>query len=272
MSDLPYWPTPVTIPDLGAGVVHLWRIPLLRERRAIETCLQLLSADERKRMNRFHFDEHRERFALRQGALRIVLGHYLAVDPRRVELHYSPKGKPEVEPPDALAPLRFNLSDSSDWAIVGLTRRDRIGVDIEEMRAHADLETLALDHFSLHEREELLSLPPSERVAGFYNAWTRKEAWLKACGDGLSVPLSDFDVSLTPGEPPRLLRVRDGAGPPRDWALRGCDPAPGYVGAVAVESERFRLLTWTFELAPSSPILQEDRRSSTSEASSRRSG
>ena len=248
-SLIPDWTIPETVPDLGAGVVHLWRISLLRERSAIDACVQLLSADERERMERFHFDVHRERFALRRGALRILLGRYLAVDPRRVELHYSPKGKPEVEPPDANEPLRFNLSDSSDWALLGLTRRDRIGVDIEEMRAHSDLETLARDHFSPHECEEFLSLQVSERTAGFYNAWTRKEAWLKACGDGLSVPLGDFDVSLTPGEPPRLLRVRGEPSPPRGWALRAFDPVPGYVGAVAVERERFRLLTWTFELA-----------------------
>jgi 4'-phosphopantetheinyl transferase len=249
VTDVPDWPTPVNVPDLDSGVVHLWRIHLLRERGAIEACVALLSSDERERMERFHFDLHRERFALRRGALRMLLGRYLAVDSRRVEFRYSPKGKPEVGSPETEDPLRFNFSDSSDWALLGLTRRDRIGVDIEEMRGHSDLETLARDHFSPRECEEFLSLPPSEKIAGFYNAWTRKEAWLKACGEGLSVPLSDFDVSLAPGEPPRLLRVRDEPGLLGCWALRACDPAPGYVGAVAVERERFRLLTWTFEMA-----------------------
>lgn len=241
------WRSTAAVPALAPGEIHLWRIALSREADLVQRRALLLSSDERARMRRFHFDLHRERFAIRRGALRVLLGCYLQIDPGHVTFQYSSRGKPELEQPTQDHVLRFNLSDSSDWALLGVTLDHPIGVDIEHLRPLPDADTLARDYFSSLEHEKYRSIAPMERLAGFYNCWTRKEAWLKARGDGLSVPLDSFDVTLVPGQPPRLLGVRNAPVDPRRWSLYACTPADDYVAAIAVEREDSQLLQMTFD-------------------------
>ena len=237
-----------SLPPAG-GEIHLWRIPLLAEPGIAADRARLLIDDELDRMGRYRFERDRERFAMCRGALRILLGRYLSIDPRQVRLRYSPKGKPELDQTAGTRhrhDLRFNLSDSSDWALLAITRGDEIGVDIERVRPLPDAEILARDHFSPREYDEYKALPPSEKLAGFFNCWTRKEAWLKATGEGITVPLDRFDVTLVPGQGPRLLRVEGDPDAPARWALYDCVPAQDYVGAIAVKGKPSHRVAMTF--------------------------
>lgn len=230
-------------PELAPGEIHLWRIPLSGEAgTGFEEKVRLLSGDERHRMARYRFDVHRRRFALRRGALRIVLGLYLARTPDSIVFEYSSRGKPAVAGgPEEVRPS-FNLSDSEDLAILGVTLDGKLGVDVERLRPLRDMEALARRYFSAAEQAEYGGLDPSERMEAFYSCWTRKEAWLKAKGEGLAVDLRSFDVTLSPGRPAKLLDTRDPAEEPGRWSLHAFEPRPGFVAAAAAVPRAVKLV------------------------------
>ncbi len=225
---------------LPSGEIHLWSIPLAGSAAAVGRCVALLSDDEIERMARFRFEIHRRRFALRRGALRTILGWYAHLDARRLRFTVSAHGKPELMSP--ATSLRFNLSDSDDLALLGVVDGRRIGVDVEQMKDVREMDDIARRHFSVREYSDYAGAPAADRTRCFYNAWTRKEAWLKARGDGLSAGLSGFDVTLRPGRPARLLEVRGEKDEARRWRLRAFSPATGYVAAVAVEGKTLTLV------------------------------
>jgi 4'-phosphopantetheinyl transferase len=228
---------------IGAGEVHLWTIPLTRDSEAIDRAAAVLSPEERTRRGRFRFAIHRDRFALRRGAMRRILSRYCGLDPAELGFTVSAHGKPELdEALHGVTGIRFNLSDSADLAILGVTRAGRIGVDVERLDPMREMDAIARRHFSDREYEDYLSAPHERRVTCFYNAWTRKEAWLKACGDGLSAGLSSFDVTLLPGVPPRLVEVRGRPGEAARWTMHAWSPAAGYVAAVIVEDVNARFV------------------------------
>jgi 4'-phosphopantetheinyl transferase len=140
--------------------------------------------------------------------------------------------------------LRFNVSHSHGLALYAVTRRRKIGIDIERVRPISGPEQLAARFFSAGENAELCALPEHVKHEAFFNCWTRKEAYVKARGEGLSLPLNQFDVSLNPGEPARLLRVERDPQEAARWSLQGLTPAPGYVAALAVEGHGWRLACW----------------------------
>ncbi len=177
--------------------VHIWRIDLAKPGNE-----QLLSADERDRANRFRFAMHRNRYISGRATLRIILGRFAGTAPERLTFEYTQFGKPFL--PDSR--IRFNLSHSEDLAVLAVTFDREIGVDVERIQQQKDLLDIAERFFAVPEREALRSLPVSDRAAGFYRCWTRKEAYIKARGDGLSLDLNSFVVSLLPQEPPRCLR------------------------------------------------------------------
>ena len=214
-----------------------WRVTELR---------QLLDPDELVRADRFRFDIHRRRFIVGRGVQRILLASYLGVEPRAITYRYGPKGKPALAETPADGPLYFNLSNSEELALLGVTRAAEIGVDVEHLRELSDLEALAERFFSASESATLLALPESVRVEAFFNCWTRKEAYLKAIGDGLSAPLNAFDVTLVPGEEPRMLTLEGSAQRARRWSFTHLLPHPGYLGAIAIEAEGLEISTWSF--------------------------
>lgn len=227
---------------IDPGEVHLWRIPLHRDPEGVARAAALISPDEVERMLRFRFDVHRERFALRRAGLRILLARYLDLEPARLSFTCSPRGKPEISSPAGETGLRFNLSDSEDLALLGIVPGRRIGVDVEHARPVREMDSIARRHFSPLEYEQYLKAAPDRRTECFYNAWTRKEAWLKARGDGLWAGLSGFDVTLASGSEPRLLEVRGEPGEAERWRMHAFAPAPGYVAAVAVEGPGARFV------------------------------
>jgi 4'-phosphopantetheinyl transferase len=192
----------------------------------------LLSEAERRRASRLVFGRDRRRFIVARARLRQLLGARLGVPPESVELVYGAHGKPALAPRFADPGLRFNVSHRDDVAAYGLGFGCEIGIDIEAVRTMSDTDDLAARFFSDAERAAYGALEQPERPLGFFNCWTRKEAYIKALGDGLGYPLDRFDVSLTPGEPARLLRVEG------RWSMVSFSPAPGFVGAVVAERKR----------------------------------
>jgi 4'-phosphopantetheinyl transferase len=203
---------------------------------AVRALTALLSEDERQRASRFAFDRDRRRFIVARSRLRQLLGMQLAVRPESVALVYGERGKPALARSFASADLRFNVSHAADVAVYAFTLGRAIGIDVEALRMIPDADEIAARWFSPRENEAYLSLDPRDRPLGFFNCWTRKEAFIKALGDGLSYPLDRFDVSLAPGEPARILRVDGTTEDHCGWTLHCFSPGPGLIGAIVAQT------------------------------------
>jgi 4'-phosphopantetheinyl transferase len=195
----------------------------------------VLSDEERQRACRFAFDRDRQRFIAARGLLRGLLAARLGVRPEVIELEYGAHGKPALARRFAASGLRFNASHCGDVAAYAFSSTGAIGVDVEAVRTIPDADHIAARFFSGREHAAYRALDARDRPLGFFQCWTRKEAFIKALGDGMSHPLDDFDVSLAPGEPARLLRVERSPGDRRRWRMVSFSPAPGFVGAVVAE-------------------------------------
>lgn len=249
-------PAPAGGPDLpGEGEIHVWAVPLDPPAERVARLEPLLADDERARADRFRFHRHRRRYAVGRGALRTLLGRYLGHDPRRIVFRYGPNEKPYLDAPRGPAggpELHFNLSNSSELAVIAVTLGSEVGADVEKLRPMPDALTISERFFSAGERRVLASVGEAERDRAFFHCWTRKEAYLKAVGTGITVPLDRFDVTLAPGEPPRMLAMEGDAKRAAGWALFHLEPAAGYLGAVAIEGggggrRDWRLAGWRWE-------------------------
>jgi 4'-phosphopantetheinyl transferase len=196
----------------------------------------LLSTAERERASRFVRERDRERFILGRATLRRLLAARLRIPASAVDVVAGPHGKPVLGPQLRRSGLRFNVSHCADVAAFGFAWGREIGVDVEAVRAIPDADSIAQQFFSPREIDAYFALPVAHRPLGFFHCWTRKEAFVKAVGDGLGFGLSRFDVSLAPGAPARLLRVDGDPGEQCGWVLGDFDPAPGFVGAVVTQS------------------------------------
>jgi 4'-phosphopantetheinyl transferase len=200
----------------------------------------ILSPDEREHAAKFHFDKDRNRYIVSHASLRETLARYLRAEPKELKFSVNEYGKPFLPEHD----LGFNLSHSGEYALIAVTRGRNIGVDVEQIRADVEIEKLASRYFSPREVSELMALPPERRIIAFYNCWTRKEAYIKAQGMGLSLPLDSFDVSL--GEPVLLRATRPNTSEAAQWTLLSLDVESGYAGAVAVRRHDLDFRLWDF--------------------------
>jgi 4'-phosphopantetheinyl transferase len=239
------WQAAPAEPRLGADRVDVWRIGLDRPAACRDRLAATLSADELERAERFAFPELRRRYLVARGALRQILGHYAGAAPGRLRFGYGRRGKPFLREP-ATGGLAFNLAHSDDTALCAVTRAGDVGVDLERRRPLDDLPGLAGRCFSQREQADLALVPPGDRVAAFFACWTRKEAYVKALGDGLAAPLHGFDVTLAPGEPAALLAIGGDRGPAGRWTLLDLPVGGEFTGAVAVAAPSVepRLLRW----------------------------
>ncbi len=238
------WHPPPTKPVTEADTVHLWRVDLDPSRSSPETLKRILTPEECRRAERYHFERDQKRFIIGRGMLRTILGAYLSLAPEKVPIQYTDKGKPFLGKGSNPKELRFNLSHSKDLALLAVSQNKPVGVDIEWLRSVKDLIDLAKRNFSPNEVEALQSLPEDQRTEGFFNCWTRKEAYLKAIGLGLTHPLEKVEVSLIPGKPAELLATGSEDGRANDWLLHALTPAPGYKAAVAAEGSDWQLCYW----------------------------
>lgn len=241
------WVPPSADLALPSNDVHIWRATLDQPVERVQQLAQRLSGDERARAGRFHFELDRKRFIVGRGVLRTILGRYLGIEPRRLQFCYGSQGKPYLAERIGDSTLRFNLAHSHGLALLAFTRGREIGIDLERVCTEVKCEPIAARFFSQRENSTLRALPPTVKHKAFFACWSRKEAYLKARGEGFSLPLDGFDVSLAPEEPVTLLNVRGDPLEASRWSLQELDPGPGYVGALAVEGRGWRLACWEWQ-------------------------
>lgn len=219
---------------LADGEVHVWKVTLARDSHSVAWLSSLLDDEELARARRFRFERDRDHFITARALLRRCLGRYLDLAPGAVRFVYGLHGKPALV--DAGAAVTFNVSHSHGVALFAFSTGRQLGVDVEQICEDRAGPQIAERFFSLREAATLRSLPAECRTAAFFRCWTRKEAFIKAIGEGLSHPLDRFDVSLAPDEPAALLRVEGDETAPKTWAMYDLPPIPGFASALAVES------------------------------------
>ena len=236
MNDETSWRTMPASVVPADGAVHVWRIRLAHLPDCVERLAQNLSEDERERAARFRYPRDRMRFIAARAALRHILARALQGGRTHLRFSYGPKGKPLLAGSD----VTFNLSHAEDLALCAVTLRRAVGVDIEKI---APLKQPGIIDrvFSPHQAQMLRALPEPVRWEGFHAGWTRKEAYVKAHGEGLNFPLGSFDVSLDG----RDDMLRDALG--EVWTVRGIAPAEGFAGAVAASGDGFTLACWDWD-------------------------
>ena len=227
--------------SLDADEVHAWLIDLDAPAPGDRPPTEYLSDDEHARAARFRFDDHRRRFATARGLMRWLLAHYTGSDPAALRFGHGPAGKPALLAAPAAADLAFNLSHSGGHALLGVARGMALGVDIESVRAVPDSASIASSLFATAEVQALQALPLPRRSEGFFACWTRKEAYVKALGGGLSVPLDGFEVSVDPDAPAALRSIGGSPGAAAGWTLWGERLGCGAWCAVAVDRRPARL-------------------------------
>lgn len=224
-------PGPLPYPEFG---VDVWIISLPACFSSAESFRLVLDPNEHSRAERFRQPEDRSRFIAVHGALRMILTSYADVDPGRLRFVFGRHGKPALDPKLDSPDIRFNLSHSGDKAAIAVALGREVGIDIERIEPKRTDTAIAERFFSPHELAVLRNLSESEREVGFFACWTRKEAYIKGRGEGLSIPLCDFDVSLVPGEPAALLSSRIDPSDVGRWHLEEVPVEEGYAAAFAV--------------------------------------
>ncbi len=241
------WRVPPPHLVLDDDEVQVWRAPLDATAERIADLSRTLSADERARAERFRFARDRAHSIVARGLLREIIGRFLGREPGALVFRYNAFGKPSLPDESGRERIRFNLSHADGIALYAFARHREVGVDIERFRADMAGERIAERFFSAREIATLRALDPALQPEAFFACWTRKEAYKKARGEGVSVGLDRFDVSLAPDEPAALLASREAGGAPPRWDLHHLTPCPGYVGAVAVQGEPCRLTCWQWQ-------------------------
>ncbi len=238
------WSQAASPPAFPAGRVDVWRLGL-DERETAGSEVSILSPDEIARASRFHFKKDRLHFTRCRSSLRQLLAGYLQIPAADVRFEYLPGGKPRLVAEQNPRALQFNVSHSANMALIAVGSERRLGVDIEKIRDDVDTNSLAERFFSLRERAGLQALPDRLRVQGFFACWTRKEAFLKATGDGLSFPLADFSVTTHPDLDPALEEIRGNTETRKRWFLTDVNVVDGYRATVAGEGAFSSLETYT---------------------------
>ncbi|HFA51609.1 MAG TPA: 4'-phosphopantetheinyl transferase superfamily protein [Bacteroidetes bacterium] len=238
------WTPPPADFKLAPSEAHLWRVGLDIPPSRQSSFWDILSDDEKQRANRFRFEKDKRRYIAGRAVLRNLLAQYLNKKPAEIHFRYGPQGKPFSE--NGLS-LKFNLSNSAHLALIGFVLNDELGVDLEDAGREVETTLVAKHFFSKKETERLLALPAHQQQTAFYNCWTRKEAFIKAKGDGLSFPLDQFEVSLRPNEKAELLATYWDEKEKEKWSLFSVAPMDGFVGALAVEGKIKKVKYWDWE-------------------------
>jgi len=248
-SALPLWARAPSSLSLEPGELDLWRIGLLQPDWIKDRCRQVLADDEAGRAARFRFPADQDRFLITHGAIRHILAGYLTVSPEAVRFEYGNYGKPEIVGDGSN--LRFNLSHSADLAIAAIVRESRIGVDVERVRTDAPCMEIAEQYFSAGEIAQLKSVSSDQQTEAFFDCWTRKEAYVKACGAGLSVPLNSFEMPFGSAQEAAALFTLPTAksNDIRFGTMYALSPLPDYKVATVVEGrEGHKIRYWDWAL------------------------
>ncbi|MDY6781161.1 MAG: 4'-phosphopantetheinyl transferase superfamily protein [Cyanobacteriota bacterium] len=244
---MPPWLSPPSPAILRADEVHIWRLGLDLPATQLQRLYSTLCGDERERAQRFYFDRDRNAYIAARGGLRAILGQYIHRHPAEITFSYSSKGKPGLIQETNSSQIEFNVSHSHNLALYGIVRDRRIGIDVEFLRPLPNASQLARRFFSARECTSIASFPPDLQPKVFFSGWTRKEAYLKATGVGLG-GLQDVEVSLEFDREPVLLNVSQ-SDSCQDWTLYHLAPDSGYIGALAVETQRQELQLRYFDIS-----------------------
>ncbi len=240
------WSDPPQSLSIPGNEIHVWRISVLKPSETLKPLWDVLSEDERKRAGRFHFKKDKNLFIISHGALRNILSRYLKVEPCEIKYHADSHGKPKLHEEIKTIDLRFNLSHSSGLAMCAVGLGRDLGIDVQFIKDGFRGREIAERFFSSAEVSELFILPQHQQGKAFFRCWTRKEAFIKARGMGLSIPLNQFAVSLAPGQPAALLNTRWDARETGRWTLEDIDAGQGYAAAIAVAGHGLELKYWNW--------------------------
>jgi len=243
MTDWLHWTPDINLPR---DVVHVWRTETDVSASCEASLYNLLAPDERARADRFLYEEDRRRYTVARGVLRTLLARYLKVQPGSLDFLYGVHGKPSLLEASDGCDLRFNLSHSHGLALYAFAISREVGVDIERVRPNTDIAGVARRSFSTAEVRALSIIPPDERREAFFACWTRKEAFIKAHGEGIALGLNRFDVEFRPGEPAALLRFGGDPAEVSRWSMRALEAGEGYMAALAVEGGGWKLRCWNY--------------------------
>jgi 4'-phosphopantetheinyl transferase len=236
--------------QLASDEVHSWCASLDAPPETSARLYATLTPDERTRSARFRFERDQQRFIVARGVLRDLLGRYLQTQPSHIRFVYNAFGKPDLSPAFGNR-LTFNLSHSAGLALIAIATASNVGVDLEYIRPQSDYVDIARHFFSTAEADDLIALPSHLCAEAFFSCWTKREAYLKACGEGLAIPLNSFSVPLTthPADTPvDLYAASKGIAPAKRWSLYTLRPATGYAGALAIEGTGWRLRQWRWKM------------------------
>jgi 4'-phosphopantetheinyl transferase len=243
-------PSPAGSLQLASGEVHAWCATLDVPPETSARLYATLTLDERERSARFRSERDRQRFIVARGVLRDLLGHYLQTRPGQIRFVYNAFGKPDLSPAFG-SRLKFNLSHSAGLVLIAIAADSNVGVDLEYVEAQSDYAEVARSFFSAAEVNQLIALSSDLHAEAFFKCWTKKEAYLKACGEGLARPLDGLSVPLTADgddSPIDLCVASNDAVSAKRWSLYTLQPAPGYIGALAIEGGGWRLSQWHWQM------------------------
>ena len=241
-------PAPVDL-ILEDNEIHVWRVQLEQFSSHARALRSVLADDELARASRFSFEIDRRQFMAARGILRAILSQYVHIPPGELRFHYNQYGKPFLAPQLNPYRLNFNLSHSGGLALYAITRNMEIGVDVERVRSDFEYEEIAKCFFSWKEAAFLSMTSTDMKPDAFYDCWTRKEAYIKAHGKGLSLPLDSFDVSFPLERPEMFLLTQEDSQQRFPWTVLSLRPGPGYVGALAARGVGHRFRYWEWDQA-----------------------
>jgi 4'-phosphopantetheinyl transferase len=232
---------------MAGNEVHVWMASTAPPPLPLSQLQDWLSDDEHARACRFQFSRHREDYIASRGILRYLLATYCGhLAPKQVEFAKGHRGKPYLRTGCPCPPLWFSQADSNGITLYAFNRQNEVGIDIEQMRDVPNMDGFVSRTFSEVEKTAYFSLPLKDRKEAFFNCWTRKEAFIKAIGEGLFFPLDQFDVTLKPGEPARLLRATGRPEPASSWLMLDFTPMAGYKAALALPRNECAVSFWRF--------------------------
>lgn len=243
----PLFSPPPSRLKLTTGEIHIWRASLDQPVSRHQRLLQTLSPAERSRAERFRFERDKRRFIACRGILRTILGHYLNIDPDQLQFCYGKRGKPALADRFGKETLCFNLSHSEGLALYVFARDREVGVDIEHIRDIPEMDQTSERFLSVTERAVFRALPESEKKLAFFSCWVRKEAFIKAIGDGLYLAPDRFDVLSASGEAACLLNMEGDSRGASRWSVQELQPAPEFVAAFVVEGQTRRPHCWQWK-------------------------
>jgi 4'-phosphopantetheinyl transferase len=227
--------------QLNRSELHVWKVSLEIPERQLEQLRSVLCAEEISRSERFHFENDRRHFIAARGFLRVTVADYIGTTPSVVRFSYNEFGKPDLDGTGAMPDFKFNLSHSGGLALIAVAIARDVGVDIERIDESVSAGEVAEHFFSPAEIATLAALPPSQRIPGFFNCWTRKEAYIKARGMGLSIALDSFDVSLTPGASRDLIKTETPSGA-LVWKIEKLEVDQGFAAALAATGSDWKFV------------------------------